>query len=295
MGSVSQSAQSFLDTVWYERNLSSNTISAYKQDIQSVETWIGKDLSQCTRQDIMAYLSAEVMAQKASSSRARLMSSLRGFYNHAVEYGWIVENPIENIESPKQAKYLPNSLSEDEVSKLIEAPKHETNAVEFRNRVMLEVLYATGIRVSELVALTQGSVNLNQGFIRTIGKGNKERLVPLGEDAMAWLIQYIRDIRSQLLSKESTDLLFPSKRGTQMTRQTFWHAIKRYALAAGINKPVSPHTLRHAFATHLLNHGADLRSVQMMLGHSSLSTTQIYTHVANERLLNLHATHHPRG
>ncbi len=292
---ISDDVQVYLDTIWYERNLSSNTVKSYRQDLLAFEKWLGKRLRECTREDLQAYLAEHVVNGKASSSRSRFLSSLRGFFNHAVEQGLVSDNPIANIESPKLAKRLPDYLSESEVEALLNAPKPDKDAVEFRDRTMLEVLYATGLRVSELIELKSESINFNQGIVRVVGKGNKERIVPLGDEALNWVMSYTKNVRPMLLSNVPTDVLFPSKLGKLMTRQTFWYAIKRYAERAGIERKLSPHTLRHAFATHLLNHGADLRAVQMMLGHASLSTTQIYTRVANERLKSLHAIHHPRG
>ncbi len=292
---VSDDIQQYLDTIWYERNLSSNTVKCYRQDLQAFEQWLGKRIRDCTREDLQAYLAKHVVHGKASSSRSRFLSSLRGFFNHAVEKGLLSDNPIANVENPKLAKNLPDYLSESEVEALLNAPQPQESAVEWRDRAMLEVLYATGLRVTELIELKRESINLNQGVVRVIGKGNKERIVPLGEEALTWVTSYTKNARPKLLSNVPTDVLFPSKRGQLMTRQTFWYAIRRYAERAGIDRHLSPHTLRHAFATHLLNHGADLRAVQMMLGHASLSTTQIYTRVANERLKSLHAIHHPRG
>ena len=292
---LSKDVQSYLDAVWYERNLSANTVTAYRNDLQAFEAWLGKGLRDCSRQDLLKYLAESTVSGKATSSRSRFLSSVRGFFNHAVEHGLVSDNPIANIESPKLGQRLPDYLSETEVEALINAPRPDKNAVEFRDRAMLEVLYATGLRVSELIRLECESVNFNQGALRVVGKGNKERIVPLGDEALHWVKRFNENARLDLLSNGTSDVLFPSKRGKMMTRQTFWHAIKRYAQRAGIDRHLSPHTLRHAFATHLLNHGADLRAVQLMLGHASLSTTQIYTRIANERLKSLHATHHPRG
>lgn len=292
---VSDDIQQYLDTIWYERNLSSNTVKCYRQDLQAFEKWLGKRLRDCTREDIQQYLTEHVVNGKAASSRSRFLSSVRGFFNHAIEIGLVCDNPIANVDNPKLAKTLPDYLSESEVEALLQAPQPKRSAVEWRDRAMLEVLYATGLRVSELIGLTRESINFNQGVVRVVGKGNKERIVPLGDEALNWVVSYNENARPMLLSNVPTDVLFPSKRGQLMTRQTFWYAIRRYAERAGIDRHLSPHTLRHAFATHLLNHGADLRAVQMMLGHASLSTTQIYTRVANERLKSLHAIHHPRG
>ena len=292
---VSDDVQLYLDTIWYERNLSANTVKSYRQDLLAFEKWLGKEIFECTREDLQAYLAEHVVEGKATSSRSRFLSSLRGFFKYAVEKELVAENPIANIDSPKLAKRLPDYLSEDEVDALLNAPNPKKSAVEWRDRTMLEVLYATGVRVTELIELKRESVNFNQGMVRVIGKGNKERIVPLGDEALKWVISYLENARPELMSNGSTDVLFPSKRGKTMTRQTFWYAIRRYAIQAGIERHLSPHTLRHAFATHLLNHGADLRAVQMMLGHASLSTTQIYTRVANERLKTVHSIHHPRG
>jgi integrase/recombinase XerD len=211
-----------------------------------------------------------------------------------VREGAIHDDPTAQIAMPKIGRSLPKSLSEEEVESLLNAPA-VSDPLGARDRCMLEVLYATGLRVSELVNLKHNQVNLNQGVIRVLGKGNRERLIPLGDEAVGWLNDFLKGPRNEILLDRATDFLFPTRRGDRMTRQAFWHIIKRYARKAGVDKPLSPHTLRHAFATHLLNHGADLRVVQMLLGHSDLSTTQIYTHVARERLKDLHAQHHPRG
>jgi integrase/recombinase XerD len=222
------------------------------------------------------------------------LSCVKGFYRNALARGRIVEDPTAHLQQPKLGRALPGSLSESEVTALLAAPDL-TTATGLRDRTMLEVLYACGLRISELVALSAGSVNLTQGVVRVTGKGSKERLIPMGAEAIRWLMRYAEEGREELLKGQPSPALFPSQRGRFMTRQTFWHAVKKYALKAGLERPVSPHTLRHAFATHLLNHGADLRAVQMMLGHADLSTTQIYTHVAQARLQQLHSEHHPRG
>lgn len=292
---VSPQVQQYLDTIWYERNLSQNTIVAYRQDLCSVEKSLAKNLIDCTREDLLDFLSQRFVDGRPATSRSRLLSSLRGFYRFAVEAEIVPENPVASIHAPKIGKYLPDSLSENEVEALLDAPQPSTSALEFRDKTLLEVLYATGLRVSELIALTMDSINFNEATIRVIGKGNKERLVPLGEESLAWVHRYLASARAEIVSNRPTNALFPSNRGKPMTRQNFWYVIKRYATRAGISKHLSPHTLRHAFATHLLNHGADLRAVQMMLGHASLSTTQIYTRVATERLKSLHEKHHPRG
>jgi integrase/recombinase XerD len=227
-------------------------------------------------------------------STARQLSSIRRFYRYMLREGRISEDPSTRIDMPKLGRPLPKSLTEAEVITLLKTPDIE-NPLGVRDRAMLEVLYATGLRVSELVSLRLDQVNLRQGVVRVLGKGNRERLVPIGEEAQTWVEKYLREARRDIIGEQQTDYLFPTRRSDHMTRQAFWHIIKRYAQKAGIHGNLSPHTLRHAFATHLLNHGADLRVVQMLLGHSDVSTTQIYTHVARERLKDLHAQHHPRG
>ena len=246
------------------------------------------------REDLLAYLAAQSTGGNKPRSSARQLSCFRQFYQYCLRQGLLKQDPCSRIEAPKLGRPLPKSLTESEVTRLLEAPS-VGDAEGFRDRVMLEVLYATGLRVSELVGLQLAQINLNQGVIRIVGKGNKERLVPLGEEAIDWLQKFLRGGRQALLGEQRSGALFPTRRGDGMTRQAFWYRIKKHAQAAGIVKTLSPHTLRHAFATHLLDHGADLRVVQMLLGHSDLSTTQIYTHVARERLRDLHAKHHPRG
>ncbi|MDE0154233.1 MAG: site-specific tyrosine recombinase XerD [Gammaproteobacteria bacterium] len=286
----------FLDALWLERGLSENTLSAYRSDLYSYSGWLAssasRDLLQSRPEDVLAYLAT--LTGKSSRTSARRLSSLRRFFQYLAREGRIGHDPCARIAAPRIGRPLPKSLTEEEVESLLGAPD-TTTAVGQRDRAMLEVLYATGLRVSELVGLQLGQVNLRQGVLRVIGKGNKERLVPLGEEASDWVEKFIRQGRAELLQGPPVDVLFPSRRGRMMARQTFWHAIKRHAIRAGISKTLSPHVVRHAFATHLLNHGADLRVVQMLLGHSDISTTQIYTHVARERLKNLHAEHHPRG
>lgn len=286
---------SFLDALWMERGLSENTLSAYKSDLYAFSNWLDRrssDLLTVESSDVLAYLGEQ--GTRSARTTARRLSSLRRLYEHLVREGKLRDDPIVRIDSPKLGRPLPKTLTESEVESLINAPDVGT-ALGLRDRAMLEVLYATGLRVSELVGLLTGQTNLRQGVVRVIGKGNKERLVPLGEEAIFWLEKYLSEARVLLFKNAPDDVLFPSTRGRKMTRQTFWHAIKRYAIKAGIEKNLWPHVLRHAFATHLLNHGADLRAVQMLLGHSDISTTQIYTHVARERLKELHAEHHPRG
>lgn len=289
--------EQYLDAVWMERGLSENTLASYRRDLVQYAGWLqarGGRLIGAGKEDLQRHLAWRFAERIKASSTARLLSSLRGFYRYLVREKLIEADPTLLIESPKKARSLPKTLTESDVENLLQAPD-VGDPVELRDRAMLELLYATGLRVTELVTLQRSQVNLRQGVIRVMGKGSKERLVPLGEEAIGWVLQYIRDGRSQLISDTTSGVLFPSRRGQQMTRQTFWHRVKRYAVVAGIDKPLSPHVLRHAFATHLLNHGADLRVVQMLLGHSDLSTTQIYTHVAQHRLQSLHSKHHPRG
>lgn len=285
----------FLDALWLERGLSENTLSAYRSDLYSYSDWLAqtsRELLQSRPEDILAYLAS--ISGMSARTGARRLSSLRRFFQYLAREGRIDHDPCTRIAAPRVGRPLPKSLTEEEVEGLLAAPDTST-AIGRRDRAMLEVLYATGLRVSELVSLQLGQVNLRQGVIRVTGKGNKERLVPLGEEAADWLERFIRQGRAELLQGPPVPALFPSRRGRMMTRQTFWHAVRRHAVRAGITKTLSPHVLRHAFATHLLNHGADLRVVQMLLGHSDISTTQIYTYVARERLKNLHAEHHPRG
>lgn len=286
----------FLDALWMQRGLGENTLQAYRTDLYTFAEWQYKrgntDLLQTSAADLHAYLATQ--GGRSARSTARRLSSLRRLFQYLAREGRIRMDPTVNIDSPRLGRSLPKTLTEADVEALLQAPD-VTMRNGMRDRAMLEVLYATGLRVSELVGLRLDQINLRQGVIRVIGKGNKERLVPLGEESVDWLNRYIRDVRPEYFKGQPDATLFPSNRGTPQTRQTFWHAIKRYAIVAGISKPMSPHVLRHAFATHLLNHGADLRVVQMLLGHSDISTTQIYTHIAKERLKDIHAKHHPRG
>lgn len=290
--------ETFLDALWMERGLSDNTLVAYRTDLQGFAVWLsqhrGCPLMQAERSDLLAFLAERARQGARPRSTARLLSTLRRFYRYQVREGRLQEDPSARIDAPRVGRKLPDSLTEEEVGWLLAAPDPST-ALGLRDRTMLEVLYATGLRVSELVTLRVDQCNLRQGVIRVTGKGSKERLVPLGEDALEWLERYLAEARPELVRGNDNAGLFLSRQARPMTRQTFWHLIKRYSREAGITKPLSPHTLRHAFATHLLNHGADLRVVQLLLGHSDLSTTQIYTHVARERLKQLHARHHPRG
>lgn len=288
---------SYLDALWMEKGLSQNTLASYRLDLSHFGLWLadnGGQLLTVSKGSIEAYLALRLAEKKSARSTARLLSCLRGFYRYQLREMKIAVDPTLDIDSPRLGRPLPKSLSEQEVEALLEAPDI-SQPIELRDRAMLELLYASGLRVTELVTLQVGQLSLGQGVVRVMGKGSKERLVPTGEEALAWLRRYLGQGRPLLLGDKMSDVLFPSRRGTMMTRQTFWHRIKHYAQRAGIAKPLSPHTLRHAFATHLINHGADLRVVQLLLGHSDLSTTQIYTHVARERMKDLHARHHPRG
>lgn len=288
----------FTDALWLEHGLSANTLSAYGADLSGFAAWLaanaGRVLQRAQREHLLEYLAVRARAGAKPRSTARLLSSLRRFYRFLVREGVLEQDPSARIDAPRLGRPLPKSLTEAEVEALLAAPEVDS-AEGLRDRTMLELLYASGLRVSELVQLQVSQLNLRQGVVRVIGKGNKERLVPLGDEAGAWLERYLAQGRAQFPPARNSDFLFPTRRSEAMTRQTFWHLIKRHARNAGIHKPLSPHTLRHAFATHLLNHGADLRVVQLLLGHSDLSTTQIYTHVARERLKELHARHHPRG
>ena len=294
---VDPAVSRFLDAVWMERGLSTNTLAAYRADLTALARWLTErqiQISRTARADLQDFIAWRVQAGARPRSTARQLSSFRRFFRYLVREGEITEDPTAQIAMPKIGRSLPKSLSEEEVESLLAAPA-VNDPLGNRDRTMLEVLYATGLRVSELVNLRHGQVNLNQGVIRILGKGNRERLIPLGEESVRWLLEFAGGARGEILLERQTDYLFPTRRGDRMTRQAFWHIIKRYARKAGIGKGLSPHTLRHAFATHLLNHGADLRVVQMLLGHSDLSTTQIYTHVARERMKELHSQHHPRG
>jgi integrase/recombinase XerD len=294
---VDPALQRFLEAVWMERGLSANTLAAYRADLTSLARWLeahNTSLLAATRIELLGFIAARVEGGSRPRSTARQLSSFRRFYRFMVREGLVEVDPTAQIAMPKIGRSLPKSLSEAEVDALLEAPT-VADPLGHRDRTMLEVLYATGLRVSELVSLKHNQINLNQGVMRVVGKGNRERLIPLGDEAVGWLQQFMQGPRVEILLERQTDYLFPTRRGDRMTRQAFWHIIKRYSKKAGVEKELSPHTLRHAFATHLLNHGADLRVVQMLLGHSDLSTTQIYTHVARERLKELHSQHHPRG
>ena len=289
---ISTLVDRFIDSLWLEDGLSKNTLESYRYDLKNFSIWYKKDLIEVTQSNIQEYLAFKFPSSK-SRSISRLLATLRRFYRYLLREKIIKEDPTLMIEMPKQSKTLPKSLNEEEVENLLNAPNIDQDQG-LRDRAMLELLYACGLRVTELVSILLTELSMNDGVIRITGKGNKTRLVPLGEEAMSWINKYLTHARDQILKEKKSKFLFVTNRGEAMTRQTFWHIIKKYAFAAGIQKSISPHVLRHAFATHLLNHGADLRVVQMLLGHSDISTTQIYTHIAKERLKDLHEKHHPR-
>jgi integrase/recombinase XerD len=289
--------QQFLDALLLEDGLSKNSLAAYQRDLNQFSFWLGehasKALNAAEQADVYAYLAQRQPESRATSSNRRL-TVLRRYFRYLLRYQTIAADPTVSLRSAKQAPRFPKTLSEAQVEALLLAPDVQT-PLGLRDRAMFETLYATGLRVSELVLLTNHNVGLNEGVLRVVGKGNKERLVPMGEEAQNWIRVYLAQARGVLAAGRSVDALFLTQRHAAMTRQMFWMNIKRYAIQADIHAPLSPHTLRHAFATHLLNHGADLRVVQLLLGHADISTTQIYTHVARERLKSLHAQHHPRG
>jgi integrase/recombinase XerD len=294
----SPSIDAFLDAVWLEDGLAENTLAAYRRDLSAFSKWLAaktsKDIDQAQAADIQDWFVARHAGTKASTANRRL-AALKRYYLWALRQGRVIEDPCLTLHTAKQPARFPKTLSEDQVDALMQAPDHET-VLGQRDRTMLETLYATGLRVSELVGLNALDVNLNEGVVRVnMGKGGKDRLVPLGAEAAHWIDRYMAQSRVALLGARRCDALFVTARAAPMTRQAFWYIIKKYAAQANIHTPLSPHVLRHAFATHLLNHGADLRVVQMLLGHADISTTQIYTHVARERLKALHAMHHPRG
>ena len=287
----------FIDHLWLEDGLSKNTLDSYRFDLSIFVNWLSKakqiEILDVSESEIQEFLAFKFPTSK-SRSISRILATLRRFFRFQLRENNIKEDPTLKIQTPKIPKSLPKSLSEDEVEGLLEAPDIKTY-VGIRDRSMLELLYACGLRVSELVGIQLTEVILTDGVIRVTGKGSKTRLVPMGEEAVDWIKKYLVEARQNILNKKVSKFLFVTNRGGAMTRQAFWYVIKKYALMANINKPMSPHILRHAFATHLINHGADLRVVQMLLGHSDISTTQIYTHVARERLKKLHHEHHPRG
>jgi len=287
----------FADALWMENGLSENTLAAYRRDLCGFAAWLADRqvaLAEASPAELLGFLASQYRSGRALRSSARLLSSLRRFYRYLVREGRRKDDPTANIDSPKLDRPLPHTLSESEVEALLAAPETSA-AVGLRDRAMLELLYASGLRVSELVSLDVDRINLAQGVVRVLGKGDKERLVPVGDEAVTWLQRYSKEARPELLRGKISNRLFVSRKCGSITRQAFWYRLREYALRSGIRGHLSPHTLRHAFATHLVNHGADLRVVQMLLGHSDLSTTQIYTHVARERLRQIHREHHPRG
>ncbi len=288
----------FCDHLWLEDGLSDLTLAAYRRDLNIFGAWLATarshTLAEIVPGDFEAYLAFRFANRTHARSVARYISSLKRFCRYLLRENLIQTDPTVNLDSPKLPRALPKTLSEAEVETLLKIDDTDT-ALGLRDKAMLEILYATGLRVSELTGLKLMAISLNDGVVRVTGKGNKERLVPLGEEAVSWTARYLTEARPSLMARNVCDEVFVTARGGGMTRQAFWYLIKRRARAAGLIRPLSPHTLRHAFATHLLNHGADLRVVQMLLGHADIATTQIYTHVARERLKQLHAAHHPRG
>ncbi|WP_028209534.1 site-specific tyrosine recombinase XerD [Paraburkholderia mimosarum] len=290
------SIDTFCDAMWLEHGLSRNTLDAYRRDLRLFAQWLARERANSldtTREDDLFAYSARRKDDKSTSANRRL-SVFRRYYGWALREQRVHADPTVRIRSAKQPPRFPSTLSEAQVEALLGAPDVNT-PLGLRDRTMLELMYASGLRVTELVTLKTVEVGLNEGVVRVLGKGSKERLIPFGEEAHAWIERYLREARPALLGVRTTDALFVTARAEGMTRQQFWHIIKRHAAAGGVHAPLSPHTMRHAFATHLLNHGADLRVVQLLLGHSDISTTQIYTHVARERLRLLHEKHHPRG
>ena len=293
-----QILDAFIDNIWIEKGLSQNTLDSYRSDLEQFSTWLEKNnLSyiKTSKKEILSYLSFLFQKGLGSKTVARKLSSLKSFFRYLVFKSIISNDPSSEVETPKLLKSIPKSISEKEVEALLAAPDEKTD-IGLRDKTMIETLYSCGLRISELTNLELLNLNLRQGVIRVIGKGQKERLVPMGDQLIGLLELYISSSRKNLLDKRHSDFLFLSTRGQRMTRQSFWHRIKHYCLASGFEPDkISPHVLRHAFATHLLNNGADLRVVQLLLGHSDLNTTQIYTEVARQRLKRLHTEHHPRG
>ena len=297
IGRSEQFVDQFLDAIWMERGLAQNTLGAYRADLMTLGRGLAekdKSIEVADKADLLAFIASRVEGGAKPRSTARQLSSFRRFFRYIMREGMRDTDPTSDIEMPRIGRSLPMTLTEDEVEALLNAPNTD-EPLGHRDRAMLELLYATGLRVSELINLKQSQVNFNQGVLRIVGKGDRERLIPIGDESQRWLREFIDGPRMEILLERQTDYLFPTRRGDRMTRQAFWHIIKRYAQKADVRKKMSPHSLRHAFATHLLNRGADLRVVQLLLGHSDLSTTQIYTHVARERLKDLHGEHHPRG
>ena len=293
----SKMIDSFLDSLWLEQGLSKSTLDAYRSDLKLLKVWAKNrelKMDEISRPVLLEFIAFKAEQGSSARTSARMLSSLRRFYTYLMQQEIISTNPTDKISMPKIGRSLPVLLTENEVLKLIKAPNTK-KPLGFRDRVMLELLYATGLRVSELVKLEVNQVNLNQGYLRVMGKGDKERLVPMGKTAKRWMKNYLNGPIQEILNDRQSDCLFPTRTSTSISRQAFWQIIKKYAMKVGISAKLSPHSLRHAFATHLINHGADLRVVQMLLGHSDLSTTQIYTHIAQHRLKDLHEKHHPRG
>ena len=288
----------FCDQVWLQDGLAATSLASYRRDLVAWAAWLrarGGTMLAAQRHDVEGWLAHQFAGKAKATSIARRLSAVRRFYALQIQSGRLVRDPSLRVRSPKLPRRLPKNLSEAQVEALLGAPDVET-ALGLRDRAMLETLYASGLRVSELVGLAIGQVSMDMGVVRVLGKGSKERLVPLGDEAIAWVRRYLRDVRPGLAGEAKTDALFLTSRHGPLTRQAFWALVKRYAVRAGIAKSqLSPHVLRHAFATHLLNHGADLRVVQLLLGHADITTTTIYTHVARERLKRLHEQHHPRG
>ncbi|HSQ11158.1 MAG TPA: site-specific tyrosine recombinase XerD [Burkholderiaceae bacterium] len=286
----------FLDTLWLEDGLARNTLAAYRQDLDGLSRGLtprGATLATASEADLTSYMASQHAVTRATTANRRL-AVLRRFYRWALRERLVPVDPTLRLQGAHRVARFPKTVSESQVESLLAAPD-ASNALGLRDRAMFELLYATGLRVSELVGLKLGELSLSEGLVRVVGKGSKERIVPLGEEARAWIERYLKRARPELLAGRVSDAVFVTRRSGAMTRQMFWILVKRYALLAGIHAPLSPHGLRHAFATHLLNHGADLRVVQLLLGHADISTTQIYTHVARARLKTLHAEHHPRG
>tara|TARA_B100001996_G_scaffold336594_1_gene287958 strand:+ start:5038 stop:5937 length:900 start_codon:yes stop_codon:yes gene_type:complete len=288
---------SYCDSVWVEKGLSKNTVSSYMSDLFQLSKWLkqqNKDLNNCTESDLNSFLASKMDQGNSIASINRALSSIKGFYNWLVNNNYLSMNPSELLESPKMGRTLPVHISEKDVEKILNAPELSSNKG-IRDKTILELLYATGLRISELTNLTLNQIDLIRGIVRVIGKGNKERIIPIGETALTWLSNFINNHRQDFIINKNNNYIFLNRKGDQISRKSCWSIITNYSKKVVPSKKISPHSLRHAFATHLLNNGADLRSVQMLLGHSSLSTTQIYTHVAKERLINFHSKHHPRG
>jgi integrase/recombinase XerD len=293
---LSAAVDDFIDALWLEEGLARNTLAAYRRDLALYGEWLaqrGRALDTSTEADLNGYFAERHATTRATTANRRL-TVFKRYFRWALRERRVTADPTLRLQAAKQPLRVPKTLTEPQVEALLAAPDVDT-PLGLRDRTMLEVIYASGLRVSELVTLKTFNVGMNEGVLRVIGKGSKERLVPFGQVARDWLVRYLRDARALILDGQQTEDLFVTSRGQGMTRAMFWVIVKKHAATAGIHAPLSPHTLRHAFATHLLNHGADLRAVQMLLGHADISTTTIYTHVARERLKQLHARHHPRG